>query len=63
MIVTVEHPTRGAFTMPGAPIQMSASLREYSPAPLLGQHTHEVLSSWLGYDEAQVEQLRAQGIV
>lgn len=63
MIVTVEHPTRGAFTMPGSPIQMSESPREYSPAPLLGQHTHEVLSSWLGYDEAQVEQLRAQGIV
>jgi formyl-CoA transferase len=63
MITTVQHPVRGAFTMPGSPIQMSASPREYTPAPLLGQHTHEVLSSWLGYDEAQVEQLRAQGIV
>jgi formyl-CoA transferase len=63
MITTVQHPVRGAFTMPGSPIQMSESPREYTPAPLLGQHTHEVLSSWLGYDEAQVEQLRAQGIV
>jgi formyl-CoA transferase len=63
MIVTVEHPKRGEFTMPGSPIQMSESPREYTPAPLLGQHTHEVLSSWLGYDAAQVEQLRAQGIV
>jgi crotonobetainyl-CoA:carnitine CoA-transferase CaiB-like acyl-CoA transferase len=42
---------------------MSESPREYTPAPLLGQHTQEVLSSWLGYDAAQVEQLRVQGIV
>jgi formyl-CoA transferase len=63
MIVTMQHPARGEFTMPGSPIQMSESPREYTPAPLLGQHTNEVLSSWLGYDEAQVEQLRTQGIV
>jgi formyl-CoA transferase len=63
MIVTVQHPERGAFTMPGSPIQMSESPREYTPAPLLGEHTTEVLTSWLGYDQAQVEQLRDQGIV
>jgi formyl-CoA transferase len=63
MIITVQHPTRGEFTMPGSPIQMSESPREYTPAPLLGQHTEEVLSSWLGYDGAQIEQLREQGIV
>lgn len=63
MITTVDHPTRGTFTMPGSPIQMSESSNEYAPAPLLGQHTEEVLSSWLGYDAAQCEQLRTQGIV
>ena len=61
--LTVQHPKRGAFTMPGSPIQMSESPRQYTPAPLLGQHTDEVLSNWLGYDAAQIEQLRAQGIV
>lgn len=63
MIITVEHPKRGSFTMPGSPIQMSASPREYTPAPLLGQHTEEILGEWLGYDAAQVEQLREQKIV
>jgi formyl-CoA transferase len=63
MMVTVQHPVRGAFTMPGSPIQMSQSPREYTPAPLLGQHTDEVLASWMGYDQAQIEQLRAQGVV
>ena len=63
MIVTVEHPQRGPFTMPGSPIQMSASARTYAPAPLLGQHTDEVLASWLHYDAAQIEHLHTQGIV
>lgn len=63
MIVTVEHPQRGSFTMPGSPIQMSASPCQYTPAPLLGQHTDEVLATWLGYDTAQIEQLHTQGIV
>jgi crotonobetainyl-CoA:carnitine CoA-transferase CaiB-like acyl-CoA transferase len=63
MIVTVDHPVRGAFTMPGSPIQMSASPTEVTPSPLLGQDTDTVLSDWLGYDDAQLEQLRDQGIV
>ena len=63
MIVTVDHPKRGAFTMPGSPIQLSESPTEYRPAPLLGQHTDEVLSDWLGYDDGQLEQLHDQGIV
>ncbi len=63
MMVDVDHPVRGEVTLPGSPIQMSESPTEYSAAPLLGAHTGEVLNQWLGYDEAQVEQLRDQGIV
>jgi crotonobetainyl-CoA:carnitine CoA-transferase CaiB-like acyl-CoA transferase len=33
------------------------------PAPLLGEHTTEVLSDWLGLDAAAVAQLRQDGIV
>jgi len=63
MMVDMTHPERGDITLPGSPIQMSASPTDYTVAPLLGQHTSEVLSDWLGYDEHQVEQLRHQGIV
>jgi crotonobetainyl-CoA:carnitine CoA-transferase CaiB-like acyl-CoA transferase len=33
------------------------------PAPLLGEHTIQVLSDWLGLDAAAVAQLRQDGIV
>jgi crotonobetainyl-CoA:carnitine CoA-transferase CaiB-like acyl-CoA transferase len=33
------------------------------PAPLLGEHTSEVLRDWLGYDTDAVATLRRDGIV
>jgi len=32
-----------------------------SPAPLIGQHTDEVLSSVLGYSTAEIAELREAG--
>jgi crotonobetainyl-CoA:carnitine CoA-transferase CaiB-like acyl-CoA transferase len=32
-------------------------------APLLGEHTAEVLTDWLGLDAAAVAELRQDGIV
>jgi crotonobetainyl-CoA:carnitine CoA-transferase CaiB-like acyl-CoA transferase len=34
-----------------------------SPAPLLGQHTDEVLSSVLGLTTAEIATLRADGVL
>jgi crotonobetainyl-CoA:carnitine CoA-transferase CaiB-like acyl-CoA transferase len=36
---------------------------EITPAPLLGQHTHEVLGEWLGLDADQVDQLGKDSII
>jgi len=63
MITTIQHPTRGAFTMPGCAVQLSDSPVEVQPAPLLGQHNNEVLGSVLGLTTADLAALKEDGIV
>src|SRR5215470_6526305 len=60
---TMEHPTAGAFKMPGWPVRFSGRTPEIRPAPLLGQHTNEVLGEWLGLDAGQIEQLCKDNII
>jgi len=63
MVVELDHPKAGRTKAIGLPIKFSdtpgAVLR---PAPLLGQHTREVLDS-LGYDSAAIERLVASGAI
>lgn len=64
MLLEVEHPTAGRVRMAGMPIKFSAtpaSLR--LPPPLLGQHSEEVLQSWLGLPEANVQELKRKKII
>ena len=59
----VDHPVAGTLTYPGRPFMMEAtpwSIRR--PAPLLGQHTEEVLTE-LGMSDAEVESLRRDGVI
>lgn len=60
---TIEHPDRGTFRLPACPIRLSASATPTRRPPLLGEHTEEVLNELLGMSAAEVEDLRAQGIV
>jgi crotonobetainyl-CoA:carnitine CoA-transferase CaiB-like acyl-CoA transferase len=63
MVVDVEHPSMGTMKMPGLPLKSSGELNTIrSPAPLLGQHTLEVLGQ-AGYEEDQLRSLVADGVV
>ena len=54
MVVTLEHPQAGATRALGCPIHFSATPTQISrPAPLLGQHSRELLKEF-GYTDAQV---------
>jgi formyl-CoA transferase len=63
MIVDVEHPQRGVFQTVGCPLVLSDSPVEVKTSPLLGEHTVEILTELLGYDQTAVEQFRAQGVI
>jgi formyl-CoA transferase len=44
MFVTVDHPVRGTFQMPGWPVRMSDSTVQVVAAPVLDQHREEILA-------------------
>jgi formyl-CoA transferase len=63
MIAAVEHPQRGTYYTVGCPLVLSDSEVDYRRAPLLGEHNEELLHELMGYDAAQVENLRAEGVI
>jgi crotonobetainyl-CoA:carnitine CoA-transferase CaiB-like acyl-CoA transferase len=59
-----DHPVVGRIPVTTLPFRWSGIDRWIRfPAPTLGQHNHEVLSSILGLDEAEIEQLEDQGVI
>ena len=60
---TVEHPTNGAFKMTAWPVRFSGNPPPVKPAPLLGEHTGEVLQHWLGLGDDAVGAMRSGGVV
>jgi formyl-CoA transferase len=63
MVVDLEHPDRGRFPMLGNPVRLSASPTEVRRAPLLGEHTVEVLGGLLGLSPDELAQLKKDGAV
>jgi formyl-CoA transferase len=58
IFVTVKHPVRGDFKMPGWPVKMSASKVPITAAPLLGADTEAVYGSLLGLSKDEIAALR-----
>ena len=63
MIRTVQHPVHGSVEMVGPPIHLSDSDVEMIAAPLLGQHTAEVLAHELGLGSKELADLEARGVL
>jgi formyl-CoA transferase len=63
IIADVLHPERGVFKTVGCPIVLSDSPIEIKTSPLLGEHSTEILKEVMGYDDQQLEQLHAEGVI
>jgi len=64
MLVDVPHPKGGSVKIPGNPIKLSeVTTEEFLAPPLLGEHTKEVLTDWLGYSNEDLESLDAQQVI
>jgi crotonobetainyl-CoA:carnitine CoA-transferase CaiB-like acyl-CoA transferase len=62
ILQTMRHGER-TMTMPTWPVRFNGVPTEVKPAPLLGEHTADVLADWLGLDADAVAGLRRDGII
>ena len=63
-LVESTHPVAGTIKMVGPPVRLSetpGSVR--MPAPLLGEHTREILRTRLGMKDDEIERLRQAGVI
>jgi benzylsuccinate CoA-transferase BbsF subunit len=59
----VDHPEAGSFPYLGRPFRLSRTPAYSSrPAPLLGEHTHEVLREVAGMSDAEIAELDELGV-
>jgi crotonobetainyl-CoA:carnitine CoA-transferase CaiB-like acyl-CoA transferase len=59
----IAHPKVGKSNLVGSPINLTDTPPQFfRPAPLLGEHTDEILER-LGYDGDAIKELRASGVV
>ena len=64
MVVELKHPSGKSTQGPGNPIKFSRTNEEsFAEAPLVGQHTDEVLQRLLGYSAEEIEAMRLQEVI
>ncbi|HMF50565.1 MAG TPA: CoA transferase [Candidatus Saccharimonadales bacterium] len=56
----VTHPVLGSFAQPGTPFMVDGQRSAPSPAPLLGQHNHDVFCGELGLSAGEMAVLAAE---
>ena len=61
-VVEVEQKGRGTFLTVGSPIKFSTFTPQITGAPLLGEHSDEVLAE-LGYDGPEIAALRENKVI
>jgi formyl-CoA transferase len=63
ILQVMEHPTVEDYCMPAWPVRHDGAPPTVTAAPLLGQHTAEVLAGWLGLERQKIEGLLQEKVV
>jgi len=64
MIREVEHPVAGRIKVIGSPIHLSETPPDiYAPAPLLGEHSSDILKNILNYSDGHIDALKRGKII
>ena len=60
---TMQHPVVGEYVMSGWPVRFGGEPPPVGPAPLLGQHSSDVLADWLKMDRSAMDDLRGDNVI
>ncbi|MDA1100459.1 MAG: CoA transferase [Proteobacteria bacterium] len=60
---TMVHPVHRPFKMPGWPVRVDGKATRIKASPMLGEHTDQVISDWLGLNGAAIAALKTDGAV
>jgi CoA:oxalate CoA-transferase len=64
MLVEIDQPIVGKMRICASPIRLSETPGEvYAPAPMLGEHSEQVLRDVLGYSRQKIAQLKEEGVI
>jgi formyl-CoA transferase len=59
----MEHKSYAGFKMPSWPVRINGKPPKVKASPVLGEHTEDVLTGWLGLSADDVEKLKANKVV
>src|SRR5437867_313494 len=60
---TMIHPVHRPFKMPSWPVRVDGKATRITSSPMLGEHTDQVLSEWLGLSAQAVAEMKREGVI
>ena len=64
MLEWIDHPELGRIVVPTTPLRIHGTDKVRTvPSPLIGEHNHEIYGEWLGLSTAEIDGLRAEGVI
>lgn len=65
MLIKAEQPGMGTIYVAGNPIKLSTLKKEAvtGPAPKIGEHTEEILKTFLNYSDAMINELKTKNVI